>query len=175
MISRASLPKARLSGNRSRHLARGGVIGAGAALPLAAVVLVPDNWLMRVQSGALLAVLAMAGLACDQPDRALNNGTPAGPATGAPPSGATRGNPLPPAGATGGGATTGSGGTAVPMGGVAGADGTAGSGAGGGGITTTTAALQYDGSLAFAPAVVVGPERVEISAPILPRLDVIYG
>jgi len=117
----------------------------------------------------------MAGLACDQPDRALNNGTPAGPATGAPPSGATRGNPLPPAGATGGGATTGSGGTAVPMGGVAGADGTAGSGAGGGGITTTTAALQYDGSLAFAPAVVVGPERVEISAPILPRLDVIYG
>jgi hypothetical protein len=61
------------------------------------------------------------------------------------------------------------------VGGVAGAGGSVGGGAGGSTTVTTTAALQYDGSLAFAPAVVVGPTRVEISAPILPRLDVIYA
>jgi hypothetical protein len=60
------------------------------------------------------------------------------------------------------------------VGGVAGAGGMDVSGTGGS-TTTTTATLQYDGSLAFAPAIVVGPSRVEISAPILPRLDVIYA
>jgi hypothetical protein len=114
-----------------------------------------------------LAVLAIAGLACGQTDRALNinNGTPTG-AAGAPGSGAARGTP--PATSTGGG------GTGAPVGGAAGAGGADVSGTGGG-TTTTTAALQYDGSLAFAPAVVVGPVRVEISAPILPRLNAFAG
>ena len=119
---------------------------------------------MRVSSGALFTVLVMAGLACDQTGRALNNGTPG--AAGAPASGAARGNPA--------AGSTGSVGSDVVVGGVAGAGGSVG-GAGGGTTVMTTAALQYDGSLAFAPAVVVGPARVEISAPILPRTEIIYG
>jgi len=110
-------------------------------------------------------VFVMAGLACDQTDRALNNGTPQGTA-GAPPSGAARGNPA--------AGSTGSVGSDVVIGGVAGAGGSVGGGPGGSTTVTTTAALQYDGSLAFAPAVVVGPARVEISAPILPRTEIIY-
>jgi len=107
-------------------------------------------------------VLAVASLACGQTDGALNHGTPG--AAGAPTSAPARGNPA-------------SGGSGVAVGSVAGAGGSDGGGAGGvaGSTVTTTAALQYDGSLAFAPAVVVGPARVEISAPILPRLDVIYA
>ena len=92
------------------------------------------------------ALLAIAGLACGETGDAANHGTPAG-AAGAPASGAARGNP---------------------------AAGSTGSGGAGGGSVATTAALQYDGTLAFSSAIVVKPERVEISAPILPRLEVIY-
>lgn len=158
MIARASLPKARRSGNRSRHLARGGGDGAGDARLLAAAGLVSDNWVMRVESGALLAAALLAGvsLACGEPGASPNNGTPAG-AAGAPPSGAGRGDPA--AGATG----------------SSGAGGSVGSTGAAGATVTTTAALQYDGTLAFSPVVVGKPQRVEISAPILPRLLVIYG
>lgn len=67
----------------------------------------------------------------------------------------------------------------TPAGGSSGSGSPGGGGAAGGSTggssATTTATLQYNGSLTFAPAVVVGPERVEISAPILPRLEVIYA
>ncbi len=63
----------------------------------------------------------------------------------------------------GGGGTTG--------GGNNGGGGTTG---GGGNGATEPATFQYNGSLVFASAVVVGPRRVEISAPILPRTTVIY-
>jgi hypothetical protein len=72
-------------------------------------------------------------------------------------------------GAAGGG----SGGSGDPVG-----DGGGGGGGGhptGGGGATEPATFQYDGSLVFASAVVVGPQRVEISAPILPRTTVIYA
>jgi hypothetical protein len=66
-----------------------------------------------------------------------------------------------PAGLGAGGGTTGAGGGGHPT---------------GGGNAPVPAAFQYDGSLAFAPAVVVvKPERVEISAPIVPRTDALGG
>jgi hypothetical protein len=125
---------------------------------------------MRVESGALLAAALLAGasLACGESGGSPNNGTPVG-AAGAPASGAARGDSA--AGATGG---SGGGGAAGVVGGVAGAGG-ADSGGAGGATVTTTAALQYDGTLAFSPVVVGKPERVAISAPILPRLGVLYG
>ena len=49
-----------------------------------------------------------------------------------------------------------------------------GAGATGGSGGSEPAAFQYDGSVAFAPSIIVIPQRVEISAPILPRLLVIY-
>jgi hypothetical protein len=89
------------------------------------------------------------------------------------------------AGDTGTGGDTGAGGAAgdVGTGGAAGDTGTgggaAGHPAGGAGATGGSgggepAAFQYDGSVAFAPSIIVTPQRVQISAPILPRLLVIY-
>ena len=78
------------------------------------------------------------------------------------------------AGTAGSAPSRGAGGSAPPV--VTGGSGAAGTGGGpaGQGGTDATAIFQYDGSLLFAPAVVDKPQRVEISAPILPRTAAIY-
>jgi hypothetical protein len=84
----------------------------------------------------------------------------------------------PPATGTAGNAPSrGAGGSTPPLapGGTAGtATGGGASGSAGTGGADATAVFQYDGSLLFAPVVVDKPQRVEISAPILPRTAAIY-
>jgi hypothetical protein len=83
-----------------------------------------------------------------------------------------------PAGPGIGGSDSGGGGGGGNVGVAGGTGGASGGGAAGhpigGDSAIEPATFQYDGSLAFASAVVVGPRRVEISAPILPRTSVIY-
>jgi hypothetical protein len=79
------------------------------------------------------------------------------------------------AGTAGSAPSRGAGGSSPPV--VTGGSGGSPAGQGGQGgpnSTDATAVFQYDGSLLFAPAVVDKPQRVEISAPILPRTAAIY-
>jgi hypothetical protein len=106
-----------------------------------------------------------AGLACDPP-AVSPPGTGVGGSAGDTGAGGDTGA----AGDTGAGGTSGDTGT----GGGAAGHPAGGAGATGGSAGSEPAAFQYDGSVAFAPSIIVIPQRVEISAPILPRLLVIY-
>jgi len=81
-------------------------------------------------------------------------------------------------GAPGGGGGTGGAGAGTGGGdpsGTGGGPAGTGGGATGGHDATEPATFQYNGALMFTPVVVGKPERVEISAPILPRTSVIYA
>ncbi|HXU03350.1 MAG TPA: hypothetical protein VN903_20430 [Polyangia bacterium] len=71
--------------------------------------------------------------------------------------------------------TSGNGGAVGTGGAIGTGSGGSGTGVGGGAGGDSTATFQYNGALSFAPAIVVKPERVEISAPIVPRTSVIYA